>query len=450
MIYLVLLLSVILRLFGITQSLWLDEAISVITALKPFPYQITGITGDFQPPLYYLILHIFLKSGISAEWFLRLPSVIFGVASVYITYIFTLKLFGKKTAIISTLILATSQLHIYYSQEVRMYSLLTLLTVLSMWFYFSKKWIFFTVTGILGIYTNYMYFFIFVPQIVWLVMEKEKGKKYISRFLGSCAVIIFSFVPWLPFFYAQLITGKNIQSDLPLWKSISALPVFKLIPQLILKFTLGRINFQDKTLYLLIFMVLCLFYGYIFLHRKLAIEKTVKFVLIWLISPLISSLVFSFFVPVANTWRLLFLIVPFVILVAYAISGSRYSAVLFSGVLCINAVSLVLYNINPVYQRENWRDAVKFTENDDVPVVFTVENGFAPYEWYNTKNKKICGPKTLQDCLTNNKIYYIQYLKVLFDPENKTEGRLTEMGFYKTATSNFEGVGFIHTYENRN
>jgi mannosyltransferase len=450
MIYFILFLAFVLRFIGLNQSFWLDEAISALTAAKPFPYQITGITGDFQPPFYYLTLHFLLKTGITAEWFIRLPSVLFGVASVYLIYNFCFKLFGKKTALISALILATSQLHIYYSQEARMYSLLTFLTVLSMWFFYTKKWKLFCLAGILGIYSNYMYFFIFIPQIIWVLIDKEYKNKCFSKFVCSNALIISSFIPWMPFFYQQLIMGQKIQSDLPLWKSLSALPVFKLIPQLMLKFTLGRINFQDKTLYFLIFIALCLFYGYIFLIRKIVFDKNVKFVFLWLISPLICSLIFSFFVPVANTWRLLFLIVPFILLASVLIAKSKHSILLLTGVLTINAFAILSYYINPIYQRENWKEAVKFIEKDNAPVVFTVENGFAPYEWYNKKNKIICGPTTLFECLKNNRVYYVSYLKDLFDSDNKIEKMFIKQGFIMSETANFEGVGFIHTYENSN
>jgi len=76
MIALILIAGLILRLFKLDQSLWLDEAINV-TFVKNlnlrslvFEYSI----GDFHPPLYHLILHFWLILGKSEVW-ARLPSV---------------------------------------------------------------------------------------------------------------------------------------------------------------------------------------------------------------------------------------------------------------------------------------------------------------------------------------------------------------------------------------
>ena len=56
-ILLILLLGLILRLVLINQSLWLDEAAQVIESARPFSEQF-DIAGDFQPPLFHLLLHL--------------------------------------------------------------------------------------------------------------------------------------------------------------------------------------------------------------------------------------------------------------------------------------------------------------------------------------------------------------------------------------------------------
>jgi uncharacterized membrane protein len=70
-----------------------------------------------------------------SELAIRLPSVIFAVATLVLVYKIVLKILPKNTfvALLAASLLATSQLHIYYSQEARMYSMVTLLSSLAIY-----------------------------------------------------------------------------------------------------------------------------------------------------------------------------------------------------------------------------------------------------------------------------------------------------------------------------
>ena len=101
MITLILAAGLILRLFKISQSLWLDEAINV-TFVKNlnlhslvFEYSI----GDFHPPLYHILMRGWILLFGMSEIAVRLPSVILGLFTVYITYLIGKKLFEEKTAL---------------------------------------------------------------------------------------------------------------------------------------------------------------------------------------------------------------------------------------------------------------------------------------------------------------------------------------------------------------
>src|SRR3989344_9192598 len=103
-LYLILLLAIILRLKSLDQSFWLDEAVQAVISGKNLETVNWG--ADFQPPLFYLLSHLWLKIGPTAERFLRLPSVIFGVLTVYLLYIFCKPFFSAKEAILPNLLLA--------------------------------------------------------------------------------------------------------------------------------------------------------------------------------------------------------------------------------------------------------------------------------------------------------------------------------------------------------
>jgi uncharacterized membrane protein len=126
-------LAAYLRLAGLgTESLWLDEGYTVAFTGLPFRKMMAYIaTRDVHPPLYYILIKIWRNLG-DSEVLLRLPSVVFGVAAVAYMWSMVEEHWGAAAATASSLLLATSEMAIYYSQEARMYSLLLLLTVLSL------------------------------------------------------------------------------------------------------------------------------------------------------------------------------------------------------------------------------------------------------------------------------------------------------------------------------
>src|SRR3989344_4750352 len=114
-----------IRMISSGQSLWLDEAISALAVKNnTFLELITKFSlGDTHPPLYYLILKAWTSIFGFTEVALRAPSVIFSVLTVYFTYKLGEFFGGKKMAILSSVLLAFAPLHVYYSQEARMYAL---------------------------------------------------------------------------------------------------------------------------------------------------------------------------------------------------------------------------------------------------------------------------------------------------------------------------------------
>lgn len=450
MIIYILIASFLLRLVFLNQSFWLDEAISALTAAKPFPFQWTDIYGDFQPPLYYLILRLMMYIPNWSEWFLRLPSVLFGVATVGVLYYFTKEKFGEKIALTSCLLLAISQFHIYYSQELRMYSLLGLFALLAMWLFSRQKWILLSVISVLGIYTNYMYFLVFFPQFVWLVYKNWNDKTTWKKWGLSLFVIFLCFLPWWQNFSKQVLSGKNLAAAFPIWRNISSPPFWRLIPQIFLKFTMGRISLDNKYIYGGIFSLLLVFFIYIFRNLKKSWNDDVIYVINWLVSPLIAGIIISFFIPIAGAWRLIFLLPPFLMLVAVSITTMKHFKPMLGMLVVLNLISIGVYWFIPKYQREQWRDVVSFIENTDDPVIFVTENGFAPYNWYKKKDKLVCGQETYKICLNRKSIYYISYLEELFDQKKIIEGNIKTANFHPKEVKDFPGVGFVYHYESSN
>ena len=96
-----------------TKSLWLDEAYSVyVTKLSLFKMLSQIIKTDIHPPFYYSLLHFWVTLG-STEWYVRLPSALFSIITIWIVYLIGKNLFSPKAGIIASLITSVSSYQIY-------------------------------------------------------------------------------------------------------------------------------------------------------------------------------------------------------------------------------------------------------------------------------------------------------------------------------------------------
>ena len=120
-----------LRLYRLDfQSLWVDEGLQYFVANNNGLGEIFSQARSFHPPLSFLINHVFLQIG-ESDFFFRLPSAIFGIATLPVFYILARELTSSRVALVSTFVLAVSPFHIWYSQEGRMYAQLLFFSVLS-------------------------------------------------------------------------------------------------------------------------------------------------------------------------------------------------------------------------------------------------------------------------------------------------------------------------------
>jgi uncharacterized membrane protein len=124
------------------DSIWYDEAASWLQSKGSLSRLFLATAKDNYPPLHNLLLFAVMNvSGSDAEWVLRLPSALLGIANIIAIYWLGTLIGGRTAGIFAAAILTASSMHIYYSQEARMYSLLALAATLyaASGFYFVKS-----------------------------------------------------------------------------------------------------------------------------------------------------------------------------------------------------------------------------------------------------------------------------------------------------------------------
>ena len=128
-------LALAVRLWGLDkESFWFDEAYSV--ALARYPVRLSSLV-ELVGPVYTLFLHGWLYLG-DTDWLVRLPSALFGTATVYVIYRLGEALWDAEVGLLAAFFLALSPLHVWYSQEARMYALATLLAAIGTWLFWRS------------------------------------------------------------------------------------------------------------------------------------------------------------------------------------------------------------------------------------------------------------------------------------------------------------------------
>ncbi len=136
-IILILLAGIVLRLYNLTTiSLWHDEAFSALLIKYPWSEMMQRIAADVHPPMYYFFLRLWSYIFGDSVLALRGMSAFFGVATVFVVYLFVKTAFKSQKAAIWAAILVTLSpfYQIQYAYEARMYSLGAFFMVLGAYF----------------------------------------------------------------------------------------------------------------------------------------------------------------------------------------------------------------------------------------------------------------------------------------------------------------------------
>jgi len=491
----IVILAVLLRLPLLNGSFWMDEAAQALEVIRPLNQQL-DIIADFQPPLLHLILHFAQYFSVS-EWYLRtIGALIPGLITIIYTYKIAETLFSKRVAMIAGLLLATSSFHIFFSQELRPYSLPTAFALMSMYHFIvsveSKKkfnlfgkntddnMVFLTIYNVLGLYSSYLYPFFMLAQISYSIfnLKFKKAKELMISFGFS----IMAFVPFIPIFLKQLAEGGNVRNSLPGWDQVVSINQLKALPLVFGKLIFGILPLDINPIIVLLTTLLGISAVgatfYVFKNYK---KYNLKIFFYWLVVPLLTAWLVSFVVPVIRPKRLLFLLPGIYILISHLGTNTlekylrnklknvsfieKTTLFLILSVVLINFVGIVGYFTMPSLQREDWRSLNNQIHQDfkvqETLLVYSFPNQFAPMKWYErtwenefpiySTNKLYI--EDVNDLANDIKlaanyktILVFDYLRDLTDPNKKIEKYLIDLGFKEVGVLDYPNIGFVRVF----
>jgi mannosyltransferase len=211
---LVLVVAVVIR-FATVSPLWLDEAQTVAIAHLPLRDLVAGLRHDGAPPLFYVLLHVWMRLFGDGDLSVRFLPGLFGVAALPLAWAAGRRLGGPTVAWSAVVLLASSPFAARYATEARMYSLLVLLVLVG---YLAATELLErpgsrraaigvgAVTGALLLTHYWSLYLLFVVGVTFVVLARRPdspARDGARRGLVAMAVGSLVFVPWLPTFLYQ-------------------------------------------------------------------------------------------------------------------------------------------------------------------------------------------------------------------------------------------------------
>lgn len=385
----VMLVATLLRLPRLAlQSVAFDEGYSLAVGSAAWPtlFQAT-LSSGVHPPLFYIIYKTVLPLWGPSEFGGRFVVVIAGLLTIPCLYQLGRRMFGRPVGLLAAALLALNPLHVWLSQEARMYGLLILLATLSMLFFWqalrtnqARYWLALTVVN--ALLFNLHYFGLWLPFIQFVVLLTD-FRRYFSRFrywvlaqFGAGLALL----PWI-FFTARrpaqtfgigfLDTPNLLDLPLTYWNLAIGLSWGAAWPLTVV--AVGAV-------------ALAVLLGLV--RPNTGFGPAQKLVVWWLILPVglvwLISQRRSFYAD-----RYLSFVIPAVILLISLgltrLQKRGWRWLLMGAVLAANGYGLFLTSRDPAFLKDDWRGAVAYItareQPEDVILLYSTHIQF-PFGYY--------------------------------------------------------------------
>lgn len=325
------LIYIALRFWRLTDScLWFDEIFSVHAAEHPWSEIIPFVAKDLiHPPLFYLFLKVWILVGGDGLFWLRLLPVIFSVFALFPLWMLCRELKLRPYAVVVSFgLFAVNGALIKYAQEVRMYSLLLFLSMMSLWlfsrYYFRGKsfWML-VIVNILLVYTHYFGWFVVVSEI-FLIFTLQRIK--ILRTLLMLVLTMVAFVAWVVVLYRFSEPGSSVSQNIGWMKSPNLRALVEFALDLVDPFYFQQSSIDAAANYLIAIPLILIFAAALIAYMASveddASRQRFYFLAFLASAPVVMAFLLSWAMPV-SIW------------------GSRHLLIVFPPVLLLIAISIL-------------------------------------------------------------------------------------------------------------
>jgi len=331
--------------FAVFLPLESDEVYQLFVSKTPI-LQMLKATIDIHAPSWSLILH-FLEVLSQNYVLIRFSAVILGLLSIILIGFLAKTIFNSKTALLSAAVFALSPTQIYYSANLRMYSLSIFIALLILFSFIiflnsggKKARLLLFLSFTLGNYTYYLFPVLPLSLSFFLLIKRKKLGNEFKKFIS---IFTLSLLATLPLFFAFLKAEPLPGVVLPEFslQKILFIPISYTFAQnlaLMLGSRILEINLVKLMLLGLSFVNIAILLSLFF--KKL--EKNDKFLIFMLVTPLSIVIVFSTLIlPVLGLRSILIFSIPFYLLIGKALAKTIRLQLVYV-ILCLITVFATL------------------------------------------------------------------------------------------------------------
>lgn len=234
-------IGLILRLWNLNSDLWIDEVFTLIDIVRlPFGEIVTSFASQNQHMLFSILAWGSTLLFGESPWSFRLPSVLFGVGSIWALFFLCHRLLGIREALFASALMTFSYHHIWFSQNARGYMGLLFFTLLATWFWFEALeksewswWLAYAMAIVLGMWIHMTMAFVVAahglqyllallfPRLVGndSLIERRAGIRPIAAWFLSVSCTLQLYALSLPEFLSVGLheESKNSEWTNPIW-----------------------------------------------------------------------------------------------------------------------------------------------------------------------------------------------------------------------------------------
>lgn len=420
-------IAAILRFAFINKAdgLWYDELVMYNQAVQANLKDVflTAISQDVHLPLYQILLHYWAKIFTFSDFSLRSFSAICGILTVITGFFTGRSLKSTSSGLIIMSLFAINSFLIYYSQEVRMYEVLTFfaaLNILSLIKLPQKNWTVLWIISATALILTYTIaiLYVIIEIICYFIFKKGFNK----NFIASCITLFAINSPVIVYLiifrekFSNFITGFYCD-----WSSLFVILQNFFTPKLVglennpphyFKEFISAINFSD-----FIFIIIPIMIAVYFIIKSLKQSKNARFLFIISILFLTVEIIAFLFTDFKILSRYLILILPnLLVIIGLSADKNKFAKILLTLFLIINSCYL-LFSQNAAFrlQRTGFLPLINLlkvqnTNNGDIVVVWNRKEILSKYT-----NKNVFIFSILKDFA-----YKSEYILELQDELNNT------------------------------
>jgi hypothetical protein len=345
------------------SSLWYDEGFSAFVASEPIPDLVAHTARDIHPPLYYLLLHGWMHLAGKSDFALAFFSLGFGVLSVALVIGLARRWFGSLAGLLAGFAAAVSPFQIWYSQEVRMYTLAAfvgLLVVGTVARGARRDLVLYACAGAIGLYLLYYLAFLLVTVNLvmlgwWTVARRLPGGWTVRRWLLAQALVVVLYLPWLP-----IAVQQALAPTVPPWREF--VPPAAALLESAAVFAAGQVTPPPVALTLLIAGLVLLALGAV---RDPTTRTPLLLCVAAVVGPLLLILAVSVLTPLYHPRYLFPFSLPVSVLVGLGLArlvaaAPPLGAVALAALLIGSATAVQAYHTDDRLAPDDYRSAVAF------------------------------------------------------------------------------------------